>query len=147
MCLRGRVVTGPGSELGQALVEHPLIDKIAFTGSTAVGRRVAQTAAQTLKRVTLELGGKSPSLVFEDADRLHPKLTCGISIVGPPEVRGVEDTSVTDEARTGECDRPPWLAAAMIWPCTASPHAWSARRASSRAPRTPERGPRPGGTI
>jgi len=62
------VLTGPGSELGQALVEHPGIDKIAFTGSTAVGKRVATTAAQTLKRVTLELGGKSPSLVFEDAD-------------------------------------------------------------------------------
>ena len=62
------VVTGPGSELGQAMVEHPAIDKIAFTGSTATGRRIAATAAQTLKRVTLELGGKSPSLVFADAD-------------------------------------------------------------------------------
>ncbi len=62
------ILTGPGSELGQALVEHPGIDKIAFTGSTSVGKRVASTAAQTLKRVTLELGGKSPSLVFDDAD-------------------------------------------------------------------------------
>ncbi len=62
------VVTGPGTELGQALVEHPGIDKIAFTGSTTTGKLVAATAAQTLKRVTLELGGKSPSIVFEDAD-------------------------------------------------------------------------------
>ena len=62
------VVTGEGRDLGQAIVEHPGIDKIAFTGSTATGKRVAATAAQTVKRVTLELGGKSPSLVFEDAD-------------------------------------------------------------------------------
>ncbi len=62
------VVTGSGRELGQWIVEHPAIDKIAFTGSTATGKIVAQTAAQTLKRVTLELGGKSPSVVFDDAD-------------------------------------------------------------------------------
>jgi acyl-CoA reductase-like NAD-dependent aldehyde dehydrogenase len=62
------VITGEGRDLGQAIVEHPGIDKIAFTGSTATGKRVAATAAQTVKRVTLELGGKSPSLVFDDAD-------------------------------------------------------------------------------
>jgi acyl-CoA reductase-like NAD-dependent aldehyde dehydrogenase len=62
------VLTGSTTDLGQAIVEHPGIDKIAFTGSTATGKRVAATAAQTVKRVTLELGGKSPSLVFEDAD-------------------------------------------------------------------------------
>lgn len=62
------IVTGSGRELGQWIVEHPAIDKIAFTGSTATGKLVAQTAAQTLKRVTLELGGKSPSVVFDDAD-------------------------------------------------------------------------------
>ena len=62
------IVTGSTRELGQAMVEHPGIDKIAFTGSTATGRLVAATAARTLKRLTLELGGKSPSLVFEDAD-------------------------------------------------------------------------------
>lgn len=62
------VLTGSTTQLGQAMVEHPGIDKIAFTGSTATGRRVAQTAAQTIKRVTLELGGKSPSVVFDDAD-------------------------------------------------------------------------------
>ncbi|PZR57014.1 MAG: betaine-aldehyde dehydrogenase [Candidatus Meridianibacter frigidus] len=62
------IITGSGRELGQAVVEHPEIDKIAFTGSTATGKMVAATAAQTLKRVTLELGGKSPSIVFDDAD-------------------------------------------------------------------------------
>ncbi|HZZ66314.1 MAG TPA: aldehyde dehydrogenase family protein [Candidatus Baltobacteraceae bacterium] len=62
------VLTGGGPQLGQQMVEHPDIDKIAFTGSTVTGKRVAATAAQTLKRVTLELGGKSPSLVFDDAD-------------------------------------------------------------------------------
>ena len=62
------IVTGQSTELGQAMVEHPGIDKIAFTGSTATGKRVASTASQTLKRVTLELGGKSPSIVFADAD-------------------------------------------------------------------------------
>lgn len=62
------VLTGSTADLGQAIVEHPGIDKIAFTGSTATGKRVAATAAQTVKRLTLELGGKSPSAVFDDAD-------------------------------------------------------------------------------
>jgi acyl-CoA reductase-like NAD-dependent aldehyde dehydrogenase len=62
------IVTGSSRDVGAWLVEHPAIDKIAFTGSTATGKLVAATAAQTLKRVTLELGGKSPSLVFDDAD-------------------------------------------------------------------------------
>ena len=62
------VVPGYGHEAGQALVENPEVDKIAFTGSTAVGRKVMQTAAGTMKRVSLELGGKSPNLVFADAD-------------------------------------------------------------------------------
>src|SRR5215469_14974272 len=62
------VVTGSTRELGQWIVEHPGIDKVAFTGSTATGKIVAASAAQTLKRVTLELGGKSPSVVFDDAD-------------------------------------------------------------------------------
>jgi betaine-aldehyde dehydrogenase len=62
------VVVGPGSVCGQRLVEHPDVAKIAFTGSTEVGRSIAQGAAATIKRVTLELGGKSPNLVFADAD-------------------------------------------------------------------------------
>src|SRR3712207_4213204 len=62
------VVAGPGSTCGQRLVEHPDVAKVAFTGSTEVGRQIAAGAAATIKRVTLELGGKSPSLVFADAD-------------------------------------------------------------------------------
>jgi betaine-aldehyde dehydrogenase len=62
------VVVGPGAVCGQRLVEHPDVAKIAFTGSTEVGRAIAASAAQTVKRVTLELGGKSPNVVFADAD-------------------------------------------------------------------------------
>jgi acyl-CoA reductase-like NAD-dependent aldehyde dehydrogenase len=62
------VVVGPGRTCGQRLVEHPDVAKIAFTGSTEVGRSIAAGAAQTIKRVTLELGGKSANIVFSDAD-------------------------------------------------------------------------------
>src|SRR5262245_36787478 len=62
------VITGSGATVGQALVEHPGIDKIAFTGDTSTGRGVMRTAAETLKHITLELGGKSPNIVFPDAD-------------------------------------------------------------------------------
>ena len=62
------VVAGPGSVCGQRLVEHPDVAKIAFTGSTEVGRGIAAAAAGTIKRVTLELGGKSANVVFADAD-------------------------------------------------------------------------------
>ena len=62
------VVPGPGPTTGAALVRHPLVDKIAFTGSTEVGQGIMREAAATLKRVTLELGGKSPNIIFADAD-------------------------------------------------------------------------------
>ena len=62
------VVAGPGSVCGQRLVEHPDVAKVAFTGSTEVGRKIAAGAAATIKRVTLELGGKSANVVFADAD-------------------------------------------------------------------------------
>jgi acyl-CoA reductase-like NAD-dependent aldehyde dehydrogenase len=62
------VVVGPGRIVGQRLVEHPEVAKIGFTGSTEVGRTVMQGAAGTIKRVTLELGGKSANVVFADAD-------------------------------------------------------------------------------
>ena len=62
------VITGPGSTVGQMLVEHPGIDKIAFTGDTATGKGIMRGAAETLKKITLELGGKSPNIVFADAD-------------------------------------------------------------------------------
>ena len=62
------VVLGPGSTVGRQLVDHPLVGKVAFTGSTAVGREVGARAAGMIKRVTLELGGKSASIIFADAD-------------------------------------------------------------------------------
>ncbi len=62
------VLTGPGAKLGQAIVEHPGIDKIAFTGDTSTGKAIMRSAADTLKRITLELGGKSPNIVLPDAD-------------------------------------------------------------------------------
>jgi acyl-CoA reductase-like NAD-dependent aldehyde dehydrogenase len=61
------IVTG-GPETGKALVQHPGVDKIAFTGSTAVGKEIMRASADALKRVTLELGGKSPNIVFADSD-------------------------------------------------------------------------------
>jgi acyl-CoA reductase-like NAD-dependent aldehyde dehydrogenase len=62
------VVNGPGRVVGERIVEHPDVSKVAFTGSTAVGRRVGEIAAREIKRVTLELGGKSANIVFADAD-------------------------------------------------------------------------------
>jgi aldehyde dehydrogenase (NAD+) len=62
------VITGPGSKVGQMIVEHPGIDKIAFTGDTSTGKGIMKGSADTLKRITLELGGKSPNIVFPDAD-------------------------------------------------------------------------------
>jgi acyl-CoA reductase-like NAD-dependent aldehyde dehydrogenase len=62
------VVVGSGRVVGERMVEHPDVAKIAFTGSTEVGRRIAARAAETIKRVTLELGGKSANVIFADAD-------------------------------------------------------------------------------
>jgi aldehyde dehydrogenase (NAD+) len=62
------VVSGGGSTAGAALVRHPEVDKITFTGSTEVGRQIMKMAADTNKRITLELGGKSPNIIFADAD-------------------------------------------------------------------------------
>ncbi|MFQ5839002.1 MAG: aldehyde dehydrogenase family protein [Thermoplasmata archaeon] len=62
------VVTGPGKEVGEELASSPKVDKVAFTGSTEVGRKVMAMASPTVKRVTLELGGKSPMVLMEDAD-------------------------------------------------------------------------------
>lgn len=65
------VIPGPGGEVGAALAEHPGVDKVAFTGETETGRQIMRAAASNLKRISLELGGKSPNLVFDDADIDH----------------------------------------------------------------------------
>jgi acyl-CoA reductase-like NAD-dependent aldehyde dehydrogenase len=62
------VVTGPGASVGEVLASHPMVDKVAFTGSTEVGRRIMQLASASVKKVTLELGGKSANIVLDDAD-------------------------------------------------------------------------------
>ena len=62
------VMTGPGSVVGEALIKHPLVRKVSFTGSTEVGVNVMRLAANDVKRVTLELGGKSANLIFDDCD-------------------------------------------------------------------------------
>jgi betaine-aldehyde dehydrogenase len=63
-----QVLPGAGGDVGEALVTHPLVRKISFTGSTQVGSRIMQLAARDIKRISLELGGKSPNIVFADAD-------------------------------------------------------------------------------
>jgi acyl-CoA reductase-like NAD-dependent aldehyde dehydrogenase len=62
------IVTAFGETAGAALAEHPDVDKVAFTGSTKVGKLIVKAAAGNLRRVSLELGGKSPAIVFPDAD-------------------------------------------------------------------------------
>ena len=76
------LVNGYGHTTGQALIEHPDVDKIAFTGSTEVGKLIVQAAAGNLKRVMLELGGKSPVLIYDDADldKAIPSAAMGIFI-------------------------------------------------------------------
>jgi betaine-aldehyde dehydrogenase len=76
------VVAGPGRVCGQRLVEHPDVAKIAFTGSTEVGRRIAEGAAATIKRVTLELGGKSANVVFADADLTAAAQAAPLAVFG-----------------------------------------------------------------
>jgi len=62
------LVTGPGGTLGDALVKHPLVDKVAFTGSTVIGQQLIRNSADTVKHTTMELGGKAPNIVFADAN-------------------------------------------------------------------------------
>src|SRR5213593_3927862 len=63
-----QVLPGSGSAIGDALVTHPLVRKVSFTGSTEIGRHIMELASRDLKRISLELGGKSPNIVFADAD-------------------------------------------------------------------------------
>ncbi len=76
------VVAGPGRTAGTRLVEHPDVAKVAFTGSTEVGRAIAASAAGTIKRVTLELGGKSANVVFADADLERAAASAPMAVFG-----------------------------------------------------------------
>jgi len=85
------VVTGFGDEVGEALVRHPQVQRIAFTGGDQAGRRIYAMAAEGLKRVSLELGGKSPNIVFDDADMdqaVHGALSGIFSATGQTCVAG-----------------------------------------------------------
>jgi acyl-CoA reductase-like NAD-dependent aldehyde dehydrogenase len=76
------VVVGPGSKVGKRLVEHPDVAKVAFTGSTEVGKGIMAGAAGTIKRVTLELGGKSANVIFADADLERAAASAPIAVFG-----------------------------------------------------------------
>ena len=76
------VVVGPGSKVGNRLVEHPDVAKVAFTGSTKVGKGIMAGAAGTIKRVTLELGGKSANVVFADADLEKAAASAPVAVFG-----------------------------------------------------------------
>jgi acyl-CoA reductase-like NAD-dependent aldehyde dehydrogenase len=76
------VVNGPGRVAGERIVEHPDVAKVAFTGSTEVGRRIGELASQSIKRVTLELGGKSANVVFADADLEHAAAAAPLAVFG-----------------------------------------------------------------
>lgn len=75
-----QVLSGSGGEMGDALVQHPLVRKISFTGSTSVGSRIMQLAARDIKRVSLELGGKSPNIIFADCDLEKAATTSPMSV-------------------------------------------------------------------
>jgi acyl-CoA reductase-like NAD-dependent aldehyde dehydrogenase len=76
------VVAGSGRLVGERLVQHPEVAKVAFTGSTEVGRRIGELAAQSIKRVTLELGGKSANIVFADADLEKAAASAPLAVFG-----------------------------------------------------------------
>jgi aldehyde dehydrogenase (NAD+) len=89
------VVTGTGEVTGEALVTHPGIDKIAFTGSRAIGERMVRASADGIKRVTLELGGKSPALVFPDA----PDLAAVAKEIGAVVFHGLSGQTCSAQTR------------------------------------------------
>jgi betaine-aldehyde dehydrogenase len=76
------VVNGPGRVVGERMVEHPDVTKVAFTGSTEVGRRIGELASGSIKRVTLELGGKSANIVFADADLEQAASSAPLAVFG-----------------------------------------------------------------
>jgi aldehyde dehydrogenase (NAD+) len=106
------LVQGVGEVTGQALIEHPLVDKIAFTGSTEVGKHIMRTAADHLHKVTLELGGKSPVVVFPDAgdlDRLAKKAAFAASTTRARSAPRGPGWWSTRRSRTSWCPRSrPW---------------------------------------
>ena len=100
------IVTGAG-ETGRALVEHPGVDKVAFTGSTEVGKLIQRAAAGTDKRVTLELGGKAANIVFDDApidQAVEGIVRRHLLQPGPRVLRGLPAAGAGVGGRRGACD-------------------------------------------
>ena len=148
------LVTGVGPVVGEALAAHPDVDMVSFTGSTRAGRRVSELAAPTIKRVALELGGKSPNVLLDDADfatavpagvgaaYANSGQTCSAltrMIVPRSRLAEVEELArarrraymVGDPFAEGTTPRP-----AGLRRCSASGCAATSRRASTRAPRS-----------
>ena len=122
------VVHGDGPTTGAALVAHPDVPKLTFTGSTATGQAILRSAAEHIKSVHLELGGKTPNLVFADADSIRPsRAPCS-----PPS---------TTRVRSARVARASWSRSRM--PTTSSRRSWSARGTSRWATR-PTQGPSSG---
>ena len=106
------LVLGAGPEVGAPLSEHPDVDLVSFTGGLATGRRIMATAARTVKKVALELGGKNPNIVFADADfeprstTRSPRCSCTRGRCARP-VRGCSSrTSCTTGSSTRWCAGP-----------------------------------------
>jgi acyl-CoA reductase-like NAD-dependent aldehyde dehydrogenase len=76
------IITGPGSTAGASLAGHPLVGKIAFTGETDTGKQIMHLAADSIKKVSLELGGKSPNIIFDDADLDEAANTSALAVFG-----------------------------------------------------------------
>jgi betaine-aldehyde dehydrogenase len=76
------VITGPGSTAGASLAGHPLVGKVAFTGETDTGKQIMHLAADSIKKVSLELGGKSPNIIFDDADLDEAANTSALAVFG-----------------------------------------------------------------
>ena len=105
------IVTGYGETAGAALAEHPDVDKVAFTGSTEVGKLIVKAAAGNLKRVSLELGGKSPAIVFPDADSSAPSpeppprsFTTRASAARPARVSSPTSRSTTQSSKASAAE-------------------------------------------
>ena len=119
-----QVVTGRGSVVGTRLAEHPDVAKVAFTGSTEVGRDVMTRASGTIKRVTLELGGKSASVVFADAD-----LAKAAASAPGGRVRQRRPGLLRPQPDPGPALRS-WTSSWTCWPTPCRPGPWATRPTS-----------------
>ncbi|GAA3134947.1 hypothetical protein GCM10020001_066960 [Nonomuraea salmonea] len=155
-----QVLPGAGEVAGARLVEHPGVAKIVFTGSTEVGKEIAAKAARQVKRVTLELGGKSANIVFADADLEKAAATAPYAVFDNSgqdccaRSRLLVQSSVYDEFMSLLAPPPCWASrwatrATMPprWARSSAPSTWPASRASSTAtPTCRARAPRAGAT-